>query len=88
MKTGSYTFCFGEELGSEGQVFLEYVYEPSSASSLVKEEPQEETYIKEKWNSEQIRDFVRKLRFIVRDDDEGRDHIKHFLYLNQVNISN
>lgn len=37
----------------------------------------------ERWNSEQIRDFVRKLGFLDKDE-EGGDNIKHFLQLNQV----
>ena len=38
---------------------------------------------KEKKNSEQIRDFVRKLGF-VDEEKKGGDQIRHFLQLNQV----
>ena len=37
----------------------------------------------ESWNLEQIGDFVRKLGFL--DKDEGKDDIRNFLHLNQVN---
>lgn len=35
-------------------------------------------------NSEQIRDFVRKLGFLDKDQ-KGGDRVKNFLYLSQVN---
>ena len=37
----------------------------------------------ERWNSEQIGDFVRKLGFMDKEK-EGGDRIKHFLHLTQV----
>jgi hypothetical protein len=39
---------------------------------------------KERWNSEQIRDFVRKLGFMDTEREEGGVRIKHFLHLSQV----
>ena len=40
---------------------------------------------KEKWNLEQIGDFVRKLGFLDENkEEEGGVKIKHFLHLNQV----
>ena len=41
---------------------------------------------KVKWNSEQIRDFSRKLGFIDKDYDKDSEYdmIKRFLYFNQV----
>ena len=39
----------------------------------------------ERWNTEQIGDFVRKLEFLDKEKDrEGGDKIKHFLYINEV----
>ena len=37
---------------------------------------------KEQWNSEQIRDFVRKLGFM--DTEKGRKDIKHFRHISAV----
>ena len=40
----------------------------------------------ERWNTEQIGDFVRKLGFLDKEKDkEGGDKIKHFLHVNEVN---
>ena len=38
----------------------------------------------EKWNSEEIRDFVRKLGFVDKDKAESRDKIRCFLRLHQA----
>lgn len=39
----------------------------------------------ERWNTEQIGDFVRKLGFLDKEKDkEGGDKIKHFLHVNEV----
>ena len=39
----------------------------------------------ERWNTEQIGDFVRKLEFLDKEKDKGeRDKIKHFLHVNEV----
>ena len=41
----------------------------------------------EKWNTEQVGDFVRKLGFFEKEKDrEGGEKIKHFLHVNQVTI--
>lgn len=105
INTGCYTFSLGEEeLGSGEGIFLEY--EPSTTQSLslstsLGEEPQDEhcgavgKVRREKWNSEQIGDFVRKLGFIVIDNEDleklgldvTREQIKDFLYLNQVSLT-
>ena len=37
----------------------------------------------QRWNSEQINDFVRKLGFLDTEK-EGGDNIKHFLHVNEV----
>ena len=39
----------------------------------------------ERWNTEQIGDFVRMLEFLDKDKNKGEgDKIKHFLYVNKV----
>ena len=39
----------------------------------------------ERWNTEQIGDFVRKLGFLDKEKDkEGGDKIKHFLHVSEV----
>ena len=39
----------------------------------------------ERWNTEQIGDFVRKLGFLDKEKDKGEgDKIKHFLHVNEV----
>ena len=40
----------------------------------------------ERWSSEQITDFVRKLGFLDTEK-EGGDNIKHFLHINEVGIA-
>ena len=41
----------------------------------------------ERWNTEQIGDFVRKLGFLDKEKDKGEgDKIKHFLHVNEVHI--
>ena len=41
----------------------------------------------ERWNTEQIGDFVRKLGFLDKEKDkEGGDKIKHFLHINEVHV--
>lgn len=41
----------------------------------------------ERWNTEQIGDFVRKLGFLDKEKDkEGGDKIKHFLHVNEVHM--
>lgn len=76
-------------------MFLEYV--PSSTHLLTPTpdphqvatpsslgvEPQGDKVRREKWNREQIGDFVRKLGFLDKDK-EGGDRIKLFLRLSQV----
>ena len=82
----------------KGQMFLEYVpssaqghlLTPTSdpqqvamPSSSLGVEFQGDKVRREKWNREQIGDFVRKLGFLDKDK-EGGDRIKHFLRLSQV----
>jgi hypothetical protein len=41
----------------------------------------------ERWNTEQIGDFVRKLGFLDKEKDKGEgDKIKHFLHVNEVHV--
>ena len=40
---------------------------------------------KQSWNSEQISDFVRKLGFLDKAKEEGKQ-IKHFLHINEVSF--
>lgn len=78
MSTGRYLLCFDKEDGvGKGQMHLHY--EPTS---LLKVKDCE--IHKEKWNSEQIRDFVRKLGFMDKQKADGGGQIKRFLSLNQV----
>ena len=65
---------------NKGQLLLEY--EPASPQI---EGAERGTVHRERWNSEQIGDFVRKLGFVDKSNDkEGDASIKHFLNLNQV----
>lgn len=92
IKTGHYTFC-------KEQLFLEFEPPSDLSLSLDREPPPawDETHMdvcREKWNSEQIGDFMRKLGFVVVDSEDmeklecsvNGDQIKDFLYLNQVNL--
>ena len=47
-------------------------------------QPEQKYNRKEKWNLEQIGDFVRKLGFLDEQREEGGVKIKHFILLNQV----
>jgi hypothetical protein len=41
----------------------------------------------ERWNTEQIGDFMRKLGFLDKEKDKGEgDKIKHFLHVNEVRV--
>lgn len=40
----------------------------------------------ERWNSEQINDFVRKLGFLDTEK-AGGEKIKHFLHINEVSLA-
>lgn len=94
IKTGSFTFHLGrvDEIGrAKGQLLLEY--EPSSrplphtpTHQLEGAEPAEAGKgRRERWNLEQIGDFVRKLGFLDKaKEEEGGDKIKDFLHLSQV----
>lgn len=85
IETGCYTFHLKEETG-QWQMFLEY--EPSSlqlpAPSSSKSQTDASKVRKEKWNSEQIGDFVRKLGFVDKDKEKGGERITLFLHFNQV----
>lgn len=71
------TGCYLLKLGvGKGQMLLRY--EPTSHNVKASER----VHVEE-WNSEQIRDFVRKLGFIDKEKAEGVQ-IKRFLSLNQV----
>lgn len=97
IRTGSFTFHFGREALGSGKDGVFLVYEPSSSTHLPAPthspqqemgEPHQELQTdlekvrKERWNYEQIADFVRKLGFM--DKQKGDQNIKHFLYLSQV----
>jgi hypothetical protein len=80
ISTGYYSLCFDVEAGvGKGQMFLRY--KPSSPQSIEVNSDDEE-----KWNSERIRDFVRKLGFLDKEKAQGGIQIKRFLSLNQVSV--
>jgi hypothetical protein len=77
ISTGYYLLCFDVEAGvGKGQMFLHY--KPSCPQSI------EVNIDEEEWNSERIRDFVRKLGFLDKEKAQGGIQIKRFLSLNQV----
>ena len=82
-----------EEFGSgKGELFLEYEPLPSPSEremgdhEVKRLQATQAKMRSEKWNREEIGDFVRKLGFMDIDKDEGGDKIKHFLRLNQVSL--
>lgn len=63
-----------------GQMFLRYEL---TSRKLTSADERSQVH-QENWNSEQIRDFVRKLGFVDKDKAESGVQIKRFLSLNQV----
>lgn len=88
MRTGFYTLYFHKN-EIEGEMLLEY---EASSSQTVTSPINTSTQMeiskasKERWTSEQIGDFVRKLGFMDKDENEenGEGIIKRFLHINQV----
>ena len=83
IETGCYTLLGGEKYGDGGHMFLTYVFhaQPTVPKQVSKKETNQGRVHK---NSEQIRDFVRKLGFLDKDQ-KGGDRVKNFLHLSQVN---
>lgn len=91
---------FGTEVGFDGvkcELFLNYeaysLLHPSQSSSDIKSlaaqtvgNIQQKEVYSQKLNSEQIKDFLRKLGFIDKEKKEEDTSIKDFLYLSQVNL--
>lgn len=73
----------------QGMVTLPTVFPSPMPSSMEarKEDPFANTMgaIEQRWNSEQIADFVRKLGFLD-SQKEGGDNIRKFLHLNSVSL--
>ena len=80
IETGHYCFEMKHDTG-QWQMFLEY--EPITLQLSAPSERAAEPTL-EKWNGEQIEDFVRKLGFLDKDKEEGRERITAFLHFNQV----
>ena len=88
LKTGRYLFLFCSNIkGVLATVELHYqpmaLDYPETAGEATTTGLQPEEIVHQKWNDEQINDFVRKLGFL---DGEGAvgDQINRFLHLNQV----
>ena len=56
---------------------------PSLPSSQPSSLEDQDVVNMQRWNSEQISDFVRKLGFLDTEKEGGHD-IKHFLHVNEV----
>ena len=68
-------------------MYLEYqaasaVKGPQNTERIPEQVETEPQVIKERWESEQITDFVRKLGFM--ESKKGEEQIQHFLHLNEV----
>lgn len=88
VKTGRYTFHFGEEKlrsGGEVQMFLEYDFHTPSEQELGGQLEGDQGTVHRVKNSEQVRDFLTKLGFLNRDETGG-DRVKGFLHLSQVSL--
>lgn len=85
ISTGNYLFQTPDTSSRGPELILEY--SPSQQfTSLSQPSNQEDPELgmnKQRWNSEQIGDFVRKLGFLDSEQDGG-DKIKHFLHVNEV----
>ena len=83
--TGYYQFVFGSTpTGVSPTIQLKYL--PLASLSEVGGEtgvPSAGDVVEQKWNEEEIEDFVRKLGFLDAEGSDG-DLINHFLHLNQV----
>ena len=84
--TGNYNFNLGEELGSsEGKMFLNYDFHYTSQSATGVESQTDPGKVHRTMNGEQIRDFVRRLGFLDKGEDEDVvQKIRKFLHLSQV----
>ena len=82
MRTGHYINQYKEgEIGTKGKMLLEF----DVTTSLQATQEDLDTPRKEKWTSQQISDFVRKLGFMDKDRDSEKGRlIIHFLHTNQV----
>ena len=80
INTGYYSLSLDKNTGD--QLFLHY--EPSFTQQTLIIRGGE--IVKEKWNNEQIRDFVRRLGFVDKDEAKSGAQIRLFLSLDQVNF--
>ena len=85
--TGNYLFLTLDTSSSRAELMLEYIPShkspPTPSFPSIQLSDPELVVIIQRWNSEQINDFVRKLGFLDREK-EGGDKIKHFLHVNEV----
>ena len=84
MRTGCYTIQFqAEDLGAEG-LLLEY--EATTSQEQVQCSMSVFSHARiEKWTSEQVKEFVRKLGFMDKDRESNQgQQIIHFLHMHQV----
>jgi len=88
--TGNYLFLTPDTSSSWGELMLEYspprlhqFPPPSLPSSQPSSLEDQDVVNMQRWNSEQISDFVRKLGFLDTEQEVG-DKIKHFLHVNEV----
>ena len=85
LDTGYYQFVFGSTPTGVSPT-IQLKYRPLTSLSEVGGEtgvPSAEDVVEQKWNEEEIEDFVRKLGFLDAEGSDG-DLINHFLHLNQV----
>ena len=85
--TGNYLFQTPDTSSRGAELILEYSpsqqFNPTSLSQPSNPEDPELRTSVQRWNSEQISDFVRKLGFLDTEK-EGGDKIKEFLHVNEV----
>ena len=82
LKTGHYEFVF-TSAAERTKGTLELIYRPMIVAYV--EEGGAAEVVTQRWNKEQINDFVRKLGFLDSEGAAG-DKINHFLHLHQVCI--
>ena len=91
--TGNYLFLTPDASSSGAELMLEYSPSPlhqfvppppflSSQPSSLKDQ---DVVNMQRWNSEQISDFVRKLGFLDAEKENG-NRIKDFLHVNEVGV--
>ena len=87
ISTGNYLFQTPDTSSRGAELILEYSpsqqFTPTSLSQPSNLEDPELGMNTQRWNSEQIGDFVRKLGFLDTEK-EGGDKIKNFLHINEV----